>query len=164
MPGYPSGIAVKYVVGAEKIKKVESVKKENPQMEEKIPTIIPPVPMSKNCSNPDCKELQPVPLSEFDKNAAVKDGLTSICKACRRIYQKNRRKGLKPPKVEAVKIPIEVKSEIKPEKKPETKPVEKVKILTDLRPDCVQLLEAEREYHCGQVKRINLAIQILTQP
>jgi hypothetical protein len=38
--------------------------------------------ITKNCSNPNCKEINPQPLINFYKHKSHKDGLTSSCKVC----------------------------------------------------------------------------------
>lgn len=37
---------------------------------------------TKPCTNPDCKQVNPQPLTEFYKNNAIKSGLCSRCKSC----------------------------------------------------------------------------------
>ena len=46
---------------------------------------------TKICSRPDCEHNgEPQPLSNFDKNKGYADGMTTICKDCRRRYQRKR--------------------------------------------------------------------------
>lgn len=44
----------------------------------------------KSCSNKDCKQLNPQPVSNFHKNKHHKDGLTSQCKHCKSEKEKLR--------------------------------------------------------------------------
>ena len=54
----------------------------------------------KSCSNKDCKQINPQPLTEFNKNVKAKDGLYSLCRPCvslqnMKYYEKNREERLK---------------------------------------------------------------------
>lgn len=40
--------------------------------------------LTKNCSNPNCKQQNPQPLENFHKDSHRKDGLRSRCKACQK--------------------------------------------------------------------------------
>lgn len=44
----------------------------------------------KSCSNINCKQVNPQPLSNFNKNKKGKNGLYCHCKFCQRITNKNR--------------------------------------------------------------------------
>ena len=37
----------------------------------------------KNCTSKKCTQINPQPLSSFNKNKATKDGLSPQCKGCR---------------------------------------------------------------------------------
>lgn len=41
----------------------------------------------KNCSKPDCLMQNPQPLENFHKNIRAKDGLSFVCKTCKKIYE-----------------------------------------------------------------------------
>ena len=46
---------------------------------------------TKNCSNPNCEQINPQPISEFHKSKKEKSGLSTRCKSCRHTYNiKNR--------------------------------------------------------------------------
>lgn len=50
----------------------------------------------KTCSNPNCKEINPQPITAFSKEKGRKDGLQFRCKACHKEYKAaNREKILK---------------------------------------------------------------------
>ena len=46
--------------------------------------------MSKTCTNPECKQKNPQPISEFHKCKANADGLKNRCKACRSAVAKKK--------------------------------------------------------------------------
>ena len=48
--------------------------------------------MSKSCSNPDCEQENPQPLSEFLKRKKGANGLHSKCKECVNAYRRKRHK------------------------------------------------------------------------